>query len=284
MTASGTFLCAHSPGSICRDCDPKNGLARWGELPPAERQPGAFEVGDRGKIDPKIPRPPEGGLILQVYESRLTGDPKGKVGRRTKHETFSWGTYEPGRDQIWLTEADWKSLVPAEATKGKRFDLPAGVAGRLIAHLTDWSEANGAHWEAAHIRARDLALVVEDVSDATIRLRLEGTIRLAQDAPKEEVRYARALRPLHHDDPKAFARFDGRLLGYLTYDRSKKEFTRFDVVALGEYVGPLLNPYRNEDGQNYYLIKPCPLGVSFEIARPGLIVPPATCASGGLLK
>jgi hypothetical protein len=74
------------------------------------------------------------------------------------------------------------------------------------------------------------------------------------------------------------------MLGYLNYDLDKKAFTRFDVVALGEYVGPLLNPYRNEDRQSFYLIKPCPLGVSFEIAPPGLVVPPAGCASDGLLK
>jgi hypothetical protein len=284
MTASGKFLCVHSPGSICRDCDPKTALTRWSELPEAERKPGAVKVGEKGKIDPKVPTPPESGLILQVFESRLTGEVKGKVGRRQKHETFSWGTYEPGRDQIWLSEADWKSLVPAEPKKGKQFAVPAKVAGRMLARLTDWSEANGARWEAAHVRTRDLTLAVEEVSATTIKLRLEGPVRLAHDAPKAAVSYYKALRPLHHEDPKAFARFDGRMLGYLSYDRNKKVFTRFDVVALGEYVGPLLNPYRNEDKQNFYLIKPCPLGVSFEIARPGLVVPPASCASDGILK
>jgi hypothetical protein len=89
---------------------------------------------------------------------------------------------------------------------------------------------------------------------------------------------------LHHEAPKAYARYDGQVLGYLTFDLDKKAFTRFDVVSLGEYVGPLLNPYRNEDRQNFYLCKPCPLGVTFEIARPGLIVPPAACASDGVLK
>jgi hypothetical protein len=100
-----------------------------------------------------------------------------------------------------------------------------------------------------------------------------GSVHLAYDAPKEAVRYHAALGPLHHEDPKAFARFDGQVLGYLSYDRDKKTFTRFDVVALGEYVGPLLNPYRNEDRQSFY----------HEIARPGLVVPPASCASDGLL-
>lgn len=284
MTPTGTFLCAHTAGSICRDCDPVTALQRWRDLPERERQAGAIQVGNAGKADAKIPTPPPGALILQVYESRVTRDVKGEVQRREKHETFNWGVYEPGRDQIWLNEAEWKVLVPANPTKGERSALPAGVAGSMIARLTDWSEANGARWEAAHVRSRDFALTVEDVSSSTVRLRLKGSVRLAHDAPKEAIRYHQALRALHHEDPKAFARYESQVLGYLTYDRDKKVFTRFDVVALGEYVGPLLNPYRNEDHQNFYLIKPCPLGVTFEIAPPRLVVPPASCASDGLLK
>jgi hypothetical protein len=284
MTASGKFLCKHTPGSICRDCDPTSALKGWNELPESQRKPGAIQVGQAGKMDPKIPGPPEGGLILQVYESRLLGDLKGELRRREKHETFSWGTYEPGRDQIWFSEIEWKELLPPDRKKGTRHPLPTSVAGRMIARLTDWSEANGAHWQPEHVRSHDLTLTVEDVSSTAIRLRLEGSVRLAHNTPKEAVRYHSALRPLHHADPKAFARYDGQMLGYLSYDLDKKAFTRFDVVALGEYVGPLLNPYRNEDKQSFYLIKPCPLGVSFGIAPPGLVVPPAACASDGLLK
>src|SRR5262249_31690081 len=124
MTASGKFLCAHSPGSICRDCDPRHVLLRWQELPESERKPHAIQVGNRGKIDATIPTPPPGALILQVFESRLVRDGKGEVQRRQKHETFSWGEYEPGRDQIWLSEAEWQSLVPADPKKGERSSLP----------------------------------------------------------------------------------------------------------------------------------------------------------------
>jgi hypothetical protein len=284
MTADGRFLCKHTPGAICRDCDPATALQRWNELPQSQRKPGAVRVGNAGKTDPKIARPPEGGLILQVYESRLAGNLNGELHRRQKHETFSWGTYEPGRDQIWLSRNDWKALLPAEPKKGARHPLPTAVAGRLLARLTDWSEANGAHWEKKHVRSHDLTLTVEDVSASSIRLRLEGSVRLAHDAPIEGVRYHPALAPLHHADPKAFAYCEAQVLGHLSYDPKREAFTRFDVVALGEYVGPLLNPYRNEDRQSFYLIKPCPLGVSFEIARPGLVVPPAGCATDGFLK
>jgi hypothetical protein len=282
MTADGKFFACQ--GRPCRDCNIRAALEAWNKLPESERKPGAIQIGELGKVDPKIPTPPAGGLTLRVYESRLQGDLTGELRRRDKAETFGWGVYEPGQDYVWLTEGDWKALVPADRKKGDRFPLPAGVAGRMIARLTDWSEANGAHWEPEHVRSQELTLTVEDVTSAAIRLRLDGSVRLAHDAPKQAVRYHAALRPLHHEDPKAFARCDAQLLGYLNYDLGKKAFTRFDVVALGEYVGPLLNSYRNDDGQNFYLIKPCPLGVTFEIAPAGLVVPPAGCASDGVLK
>ena len=162
--------------------------------------------------------------------------------------------------------------------RSDRFPLPACIAEPLIVRLTDWSEANAARWRLPeHVRHQDLTLTVEWISAAALRLRLEGSVRVAHDAPKKDVRYHPDLRPFHHADPKAFARCDARILGYLQFDREKGTFTRFDVVALGEYVGPLLNPCRVSDGQNVYLIKPCPLGVVFELARPGRIVPPARC-------
>jgi hypothetical protein len=33
------------------------------------------------------------------------------VRRRDEAETFSWGEYEPGSDQDWLSVKDWKSLA-----------------------------------------------------------------------------------------------------------------------------------------------------------------------------
>src|SRR5262249_53204721 len=155
--------------------------------------------------------------------------------RRDKAETFSWGVYEPGRDHIWLREADWKLLVKADRKEGERFPLPAPVAAPLIARLTDWSEANAAHWrQPEQVRHQELAVIVESISPTAICLRLEGSVRLAHDAPKKPVRYHADLRPLHHPDPKAFARCDACLLGHLQFDREKQTFTRFDVVALGE--------------------------------------------------
>jgi hypothetical protein len=276
MTADGKFF--HCEGHSCRDCDIRAALKSWNELLESKRKPGAIQVGDLGQVDPLVPAPPPGGLFLQVFESRLAGDLKGELRRRDKAETFGWGVYEPARDHIWFREPDWKLLTAADRKQGDRFPLPTPIAQPLLMRLTDWSEANGAHWKLPdHLRHEDLTLTVESVSAAAVHLRLEGSVRLAHNPPQQEVHYHADLRPLHHPDPKAFASCDARLLGNLEFDREQGRFTRFDVLALGEYVGPLLNPYRVEDGQDFYLIKPCPLGVLFELAPPGRIVPPANC-------
>jgi hypothetical protein len=276
MTADGTFF--HCQGRSCRDCDPRAAWKSWNELPESKRKPGATQVGELDNEDSQVPVPPSGGLILQVFESRLTGDLKGELRRRDKAETFGWGVYEPGRDQIWICESDWKLLTATDRKLGDRFPLPAPIARPLIVRLTDWSEANGAHWQLPeHVRHQDLTLTVESTTADAVELRLEGSVRLAHDAPTKDVHYHADLGPLHHPDPQAFAYSDVRLLGYLHFDRERGRFTRFDVLALGEYVGPLLNPYRVDDGQNFYLIKPCPLGVVFELAPPGRTVPPAAC-------
>jgi hypothetical protein len=281
MTAGGKFLCGDGKNNSCRDCNIAAALKRWNDLPEVERKPGALRVPEFGKVDAKIPTPPPGGLILKVYQSRLQRDAKHHLERRSKYESFGWGVYEPGLDYFWLSEAEWKSLLPDNPKKGDRSFLPAALAGRLARHtLTDGSEANPVHWEKKHVRSLELTLTVTEASADAIQLRLEGSIRLAGDAPKNPVRYHPALRPLHHEDPKAFGRYDAHVLGRLNYDKHKKAFTRFDIVAVGDYVGRMLNPYRTNDGQSFYFAKTCPLGVAFEIAPPNVNVPPRGCHFG----
>ena len=60
MTASGKFLCAHTPGAICRDCDPRTALKGWHNLPERERMPGAIKVGSAGKASARVATPPPG--------------------------------------------------------------------------------------------------------------------------------------------------------------------------------------------------------------------------------
>jgi hypothetical protein len=98
------------------------GLAKWKELPRQERK----NLDDLGAYDPRRePAPPAGGLILNVYARGLTRDGEGRwhIYRNPKAHL----SREAGRDHLWLTEAERRSLVPADPKKGVRAAVPDGL-------------------------------------------------------------------------------------------------------------------------------------------------------------
>jgi hypothetical protein len=219
-TASGTWL---------GDKDIEKALAAWDKLPPVERKPGAVQVEDRGPFDPsKSVTPPPGGLIIREFYRELQQDGKGVLfAPRKRSELQSGGRRyeileEPNRDFLWLTEAEWKSLVPEAPKEGDTFPLPVSVRDRLLRfHLVDAAKGLVGPWERDQIRKGELSLTVTEVSPEKIGLRLEGAALLADKS-----------------DPAAAATvLDARLLGRLDYDRKARRLTRFDLVAVGSYRG-----------------------------------------------
>jgi hypothetical protein len=254
LTAAGKFL-AYRPGDVSAALMQdllRRGLAEWNQLPDNERTPGAVQVGDQGKPDQRYnPSPPPGGLVLNVYTRILDADSK---------SGFSKGTCKfPGgdlaaRDHLWLTAADCKALLPAEPKEGDKFPLPARLAERIARfHLVDNTRGEAAMWEAGHIRSLELMVAVVAVTPMAVRLRLEGSAVLATKA----------------DIGRAESGFDAKLLGYLNYNRDRKAFDRFDVLALGDHWGK--GPFTSaRPGRT-------PLGVVFELsggAAPADRVPP----------
>jgi hypothetical protein len=230
----------------------RQGLARWKALPASERKPGAVKVPDLAKTDARYTRtPPKGGLIVNVSTRILDLDKK----------TFVRGTCRtPGgasaaRDHLWLTKTDWQSLIPADATKGKRFEMPAHLAERILRfHLLDNTRGEPNYWQRNQLRKRSLTWIVESVSEKELRLSLEGSALLATDA----------------DTAKAARGFDVALRGHLHYDRVRKVITRFDLVAVGEHWGEGTYTRRARPGRK-------PLGIAFELSpgkAPGDLVPP----------
>jgi hypothetical protein len=72
-------------------------------------------------------------------------------------------------------------------------------------------------WRPEEIRSRTLTLTVESESPAELRLKLSGKVSLKKD--KGNFPYA----------------YDPDYSGVLVYDRKKETFTRFDVLALGDW-------------------------------------------------
>jgi len=236
-------------------------LKTWAALPAAERTPGAGKVGERGPIDPKRAEatPPADCLILRVYNRQLERDAKGTL-RYTVAEDYlptikekfpvsTWAARfaEVAHDCMWITRGEWQALMPANPRKDQAVKVPTTLIERVFRFHLDpargFGESN--NFAAAGISNGEIRLTVEEVSATEVRLRLDGQADLRNDKLFGGKKVA----------------YQPRLLGYLAYDRVKKVFTRFDVVALGNVSGSPV-------GENFMgerVGSDNPLGIAFEL-------------------
>jgi hypothetical protein len=155
----------------------------------------------------------------------------------------------PQRDFLWLTKADWQSLVPHNRPQGTTYKVPAGLAQRIFCnHLTGEIVTLLRPWAPEHFRTGEMTLTVEEVSKTGVRLRLEGYATLATNP----------------DPAQAERRGDYRMLGYLHYAAAKQAFDRFDIVAVGNYYHANETPQYVQMGQK----KALTVGFLFELATP----------------
>lgn len=259
LTASGKLLAyknAQDP-RVMREAL-EQGLKRWKALPAEERRPGAVMVPAHGKVDNRYTRtPPAGGLVLRSYTRILERE---KGGRYVHGTCDSPGGDRPARDHVWLTRAEWQSLVPADPHTGQTLPMPAALTRRLVRfHLLDNTRGEPAAWRAGEVRKASLTWTVTAVSDAELTLTLNGEALLASDA----------------DVKKAKRGYDAALRGVLRYDRARKVITRLDLLALGEHWGRSTFTPGNRPGRQ-------PLGIAFELAgtTPADLIPPQMAREG----
>jgi hypothetical protein len=254
FTASGRLLAFRNAqdAEVMKDTL-RRGLAAWQRLPAQETNPGAVTIEDLAKPDPRYTRtPPEGGLIVTVHTRILEEDVRGRLECGTCDIP---GGDRAARDHLWLTKAEWQSLIPADPKSGEVRAVPENIARRIARyHLVDNTRGEPSFWTAEQLRKLRMELTVIEATDKIVRLRLQGEVLLATDA----------------DAARAKRGFAPRLIGEIRYDRVKKAVDRFDVVAVGDHWGE--GPYTGgaRPGRK-------PVGVAFELSRgdkPGDRVPP----------
>jgi hypothetical protein len=229
-------------------------------------------------IDDRLPKPPPGAMILAVYTTYLDRDDKGQYSRTDRYfSEIHYGSGAPVRpaltnlEMLWITEAEWKAMIPQDPVAGSKSPMPASLKRRILAlHSQDY-KAND-RYPARKVRDGEFTLTVTRASAEMIALRLDGFARTgatyddyAQAPPKTTLGDA--------EDGKLGA--DLRFQGILIYDRKKQAFTRFDIVSVGDVWGEYTNRYRGA-GMNG---KPrsWPIGIAFELVtgdRPVDRVPP----------
>lgn len=245
----------------------KTVLAKFKMMPAEKREPSVdWLPADWWKAQ-KVAQPPKGGLILRQYVRRLTRDANKKLGQPSDVE----------HDFLWMTEAEWRSLVPKMRAEGAKQPVPAFLVRRIGRHHSDALEASlDVRLKAEP--APSLTMTVESASADQLRLCLEGSFRVVV---------------MHHQEKEELAPADiaYRLHGYLCYDVKKDTFTRFDVAVLGEVIpknpdGYSLWPRDNFSGK---LFKDQTLmaGLFFELSpgdSPFERLPPSRAAFGGLAE
>lgn len=228
------------------------GLKIWRLLTEKERKalPAGKEI-----TPPEAERctPPPGGLILRSFARNLKKGERGELATIAKadlaDETLFPGWVpvytEPAHFSVWLTEMEWKSLVPPDPKKGDTFPVADAIRLRLFRyHLLNGTFGLPGAWSLEQVRTGVLTVTVEETAPL-LRMRLQGSAIMSTDA----------------DPTKALSGYDARLSGFLTYDPQRKAFTRFDMVAIGDYWGG------DNEGGRFKRPGRTPLGISFELVR-----------------
>jgi hypothetical protein len=251
---NGIWLATPAGTQLAGNSELYKGLENWIKLSDKERKADAAQVEKLLAANPPKAglTPPKGGLILKFYERYLDRDAKGELGHVKDKDWDWWGTYaEPQHDYMWLTQAEWKSLVPASAKKGDNFPVPEAISKRFFeGYIVCQATGTGPRWEWSEMATKELTLTVQEVSADGVRLRLQGHMK-AKNVREVLVDIGKSIYE------KSEFVVEARLLGYLDYDAQKKAFTRFDVVAVGDA--------RGKAGFSHPGFRPGPHGWTFQL-------------------
>ncbi len=261
VSASGKYLGGMASARV---------LEAFQKLPEDERKAGAVVVRDLEATQRVIPLPPAGGLVLKVHARFLSRGEQGELlyARGEDFPLFGTGPeaigrhrlyLEPNTEYMWLTEEEWKSLVPANPAKGDKLAVAPAIAERmarfhLLPRRSMTSEGGGL--SKRDIQSARLTLVVADVSAERIRLVMAGWIHTGSTFDQ-----TRSTSP---NGPLGFG-YETPIHGILDYDRKRQAFARFDIAAPGDVWGR----WGDANGKSLFVERPgrTPFGFAFELAR-----------------
>lgn len=269
VTSSGYMHCVSASGKLLGGRPSAEVLAAFSSLPPEERLPGRVDVVDLEPDKEVIPSPPQNGMILKVHARFLSKDPVGQMRHaevgdfplmRGKPDVAStWRLFlEPNTEYMWLTNEEWRALIPGEPVPGQRVGVDPSIALRMARfHLNPKraTTSEGGIVRKKQIQTAEMHLIVEKVSPEKVWMRLAGAVHWGSDFDAAE-----ATTP---NGPLALG-FAAPLRGRLEFDRRKGVFNRFDIVALGHVWGR----WGDANGRSMVVERPgkAPFGFAFELA------------------
>jgi hypothetical protein len=133
-------------------------------------------------------------------------------------------------------------------------------------------------FDKATASAGKLELTVESASSSEVCLRLDGFAKLYN--PRSYLLNYQSPSVKQFSQSQIPLDYQPRLLGYLAYDPSRKVFTRFDMVALGDIRGRPVD--ENLSGER--VGEANPLAIAFELVtdpKPADYLSPKGLRNGG---
>jgi hypothetical protein len=261
VTSSGYFSCVSAGGTWLAHAPSAKVLEDFQKLPAADRSPKGIR--DLDSSEKTILAPPDGGLVLRVYGRFLARDDNGVL-RHVKKEDFPRSKsdlrflLEPNTEYMWLAKDEWQSLVPADPVAGKLLPVSADLCERMVRfHLSPrraLTSEDGIVPKKA-IKKAAITLQVTDVSPTQLHMTLDGFIHWGSDFDADKATTPNGPLPFGYAAP---------LHGKLTYDRARKAFTRFDVIAPGDVWGRWGDA--NGNSQTVERAGRTPIGFAFELA------------------
>ncbi len=245
-----------------RQRDLEGTLKEFAVLPQEQRTPTVPDPATAQAPKRAVPKPPANGLILRGYCTYLRQDKEQIVRAREfyyKENPDRWMA-ETQSDLLWLTESEWKSLIPAKPMVGDRNEVAQPIQKRFYSTIgIDYMEGSV---NALPARKSTMSLTVEKVEDDVLVLRLDGHGHMGKE-------FDLKLR----SQPNSRG-CELRVLGTVHYDRKKRAITRFDLVGVGQAWGNKMDYVNREIRLDCY---PWMYGIACELVTgdaPQDLIPP----------
>lgn len=264
MTSSGRLLAGSVKGRDGMAQGLKEVLDAYAKLSESERRAQSVE----GEIKPQ-PSPPAGGLVLTIYDRPLGRSEEGNYRLPEGDDFDGFRTHAPHgqRSSLWLTEEEWKSLIPANPRKGQTHEAASKLAKRIwlygLVPQTLWVVEES--WKPDSVKGGSLHVTVEDVSPRAVRLRVHGSVVLSGPGVLHTWPDRKFIKNITN-------RYDARLEGVLEYDRTQQKVTRFDMTVLGDYTGRWFAG--NKGWKEATPEAPLAVGFAFELDETAYALPP----------
>ncbi|MFT4641827.1 MAG: hypothetical protein ACI8T1_005171 [Verrucomicrobiales bacterium] len=213
-------------------------LAAFRMLPEDERQPGFPDSTMAKAPERPVPSPEKGGLVVRGFCTYMKNDKKAMPERTTqfyyKQNPDAWAA-ETQSDMLWLTEPEWRSLIPNKDQPGMAIEVPEEIQRRFFSTMgIDYMEGSV---NALPVRESTMTITLdEDSTSSKMLLRIDG--------------YGVMGKPLDSsskEDPSTRG-CELRMTGRICYDTEAKTVVAFDVAGIGEAWGNKMEYTRREIG------------------------------------